>query len=449
MAKMDEHPTERQFRQREAAGEEPARLEALDREWLRQVCLEAGADDLGFVAIGRPEIADQRDDILAAFPKTKSLVSFVVRMNRENIRTPARSIANLEFHHSTDEVNQVGRHIVAALEQAGVRAINGGAAGFPMEADRWGAKMWIVSHKPVAVAAGLGHMGIHRNVIHPKFGNFITLGTVLLEAEVSAYSQPIDYNPCVECKLCVAACPTGAIGADGNFNFSACYTHNYREFMGGFNDWVEQIAASGSAHEYRKKVSSSETVSMWQSLSFGANYKAAYCMSVCPAGEEVIRPFLTNRKQFLEEVVKPLENKVETVYAVRDSDAEQYVARRFPHKKTKRVANGLQGQGSIRGFLRGLPFAFQRGRSEGLNATYHFTFTGPEELKATVVIRNKTLEVTEGHTGVADLRLKADSQTWLRFLRKEANLVWALLRRKIRIQGSPRLLLAFGRCFPS
>jgi hypothetical protein len=219
--------------------------------------------------------------------------------------------------------------------------------------------------------------------------------------------------------------------------------------MGGFNDWVETIAESGSAREYRKKVSGAETVSMWQSLSFGANYKAAYCLSVCPAGEDVIAPFLTDRKEFLEDVVKPLQNKAETIYVVPGSDAEEYVARRFPHKKTKRVANGLAGQGSIRGFLRGLPFVFQRGRSEGLNATYHFTFTGQEELKATVVIRNKTLQVSEGHAGAADLQMTADSQTWLRFLRKEANLLWALLRRKIRIQGSPRLLLSFGRCFPS
>jgi NAD-dependent dihydropyrimidine dehydrogenase PreA subunit len=309
--------------------------------------------------------------------------------------------------------------------------------------------MWVVSHKPVAVAAGLGHMGIHRNVIHPRFGNFIALGTVLVEAEVTSYSQPIDYNPCLECKLCVAACPTGAIGADGVFDFSACYTHNYREFMSGFNNWVEQIADSSSALDYRKKVTGAETVSMWQSLSFGANYKAAYCMSVCPAGEDVIGPFLTNRKQFLADVVKPLQEKVETVYVVPGSDAEDYVARRFPHKQTKSVGNGLAGQGTIRAFLRGLNFAFQRGKSEGLNATYHFTFTGKEEVKGTVIIRDKTLQVTEGHTGKADLHLTADSETWLRFLRKEANLVWALLRRKIRMSGSPRLLLAFGRCFPS
>jgi NAD-dependent dihydropyrimidine dehydrogenase PreA subunit len=449
MAQLSEHPTVKQFRAREAAEAAPARAQVLSREWLRQVCLQAGADDAGFVEIDRPEIADQKTEILSLLPGTKVVVSLVMRMNRENIRTPARSIANLEFHHTTDETNEVARNIVAALEKVGVRALNGGAAGFPMEADRWGAKMWVVSHKPIAVAAGLGRMGIHRNVIHPKFGNFILLGTVLVDAELSEYSHAIDYNPCLECKLCVAACPTGAIGSDGNFDFSACYTHNYREFMGGFNDWVETIADSKDALDYRKNVSGAETVSMWQSLSFGANYKAAYCLSVCPAGEEVIAPFLNNRKEFLNGVVKPLQEKVETIYVVPGSDAEDYVARRFPHKTVKRVANGLAGEGTIRAFLRGMNFVFQRGKSEGLNATYHFTFTGQEEVKATVVIRDRKLTVSDGHIGISDFRLTADSRTWLRFLRKEANMVWALVRGKIRIHGSPRLLLAFARCFPS
>ena len=69
----------------------------------------------------------------------------------------------------------MARRIVSALEEVGIGAINGGAVGFPMEADRWGSKMWVISHKPVAVAAGLGQMGIHRNVIHPEFGNFAIL----------------------------------------------------------------------------------------------------------------------------------------------------------------------------------------------------------------------------------------------------------------------------------
>jgi len=70
------------------------------------------------VEVDRPEIAEQKSDILAVFPKTKTLVGFVLRMNRENVRTPARSIANLEFHHTTDEVNDVGHRIVAALAAA-------------------------------------------------------------------------------------------------------------------------------------------------------------------------------------------------------------------------------------------------------------------------------------------------------------------------------------------
>jgi Fe-S-cluster-containing hydrogenase component 2/putative sterol carrier protein len=270
---------------------------------------------------------------------------------------------------------------------------------------------------------------------------------VLLDAAVSEQSSPIDYNPCLSCKLCVAACPTGAIGSDGHFDFSACYTHNYREFMGGFGDWVESIAASKNAQDYRSKVSDSETVSMWQSLSFGANYKAAYCLAVCPAGEDVIAPFLTNRKEFLAEIVKPLQDKQETVYVVAESDAEAYVQRRYPHKTPKRVGNGLRTR-SIKGFLEGMSRRFQRGKSEGLNAVYHFRFTGAEESAATVEIRDRKLDVKEGLVGTPDFLLTADSGTWIRFLSKETSLFWALLTRKIRFRGSPRLLLQFAKCFP-
>jgi putative sterol carrier protein len=112
------------------------------------------------------------------------------------------------------------------------------------------------------------------------------------------------------------------------------------------------------------------------------------------------------------------------------------------------VGNSLRPT-SITAFLDGLPLVFQRGRSAGLNATYHFTFLGSERVEATVVIRDERLEVLEGHQGHADFRLTADAPTWLGFLAKERNLAWALLRRKIRFKGSPRLLLAFGRCFPT
>ena len=383
------------------------------------------------------------------FPQTKSLISFVLRMNREPIHNPARSVANVEFHHTGEHVNETAHRIVAALEERGIRAINP-AMGFPMEMANAGAgKIWVVSHKPVAVAAGLGHMGIHRNVIHPQFGNFILLGTVLWMPSISAYQHPLDDNPCLECKLCVSACPVGAIGADGAFDFSACYTHNYREFIGGFTDWVEQIADSKNAQDYRRRVSDPESASMWQSLSFGANYKSAYCMAVCPAGEDVIAPFLTDRSQYLQDVVRPLQEKEETVYVVPCSDAEEHVARRFPNKQTKRVGNGLNRVRSISAFLQWIAVTFQRHRSKGLEATYHFTFTGAEERRATMSIRDQNWRCWKVIRGKPISQSRRTAKHGSGFLAKERNLVWALLRRKIRIKGSPRLLLAFGKCFPS
>ena len=442
---LNEHPTVVNARKSRAVT--PTAVEPLDAQWLRQVVLDAGADDVGFVEIGRAEIAEQRPDLDAALPGVQSLVSFVCRMNRENIRTPARSVANLEFHHTGDESDGIGRRVVSQLESVGVKAINP-AMGFPMEMDKFPGKTWVVSHKPVAEAAGLGRIGIHRNVIHPKFGNFILLGTVLVGASITEYSTPLDYNPCLECKLCVAACPTGAIAPDGHFNFSACYTHNYREFMGGFGDWVGQVADSKNADDYRSKVPDNETASVWQSLSFGANYKAAYCMSVCPAGDDVIGAWLDSPKTHIAEVVRPLQRKQETIYVIKGSDAEEYVNRRVPDKQSKHVGQSLRVT-SIDGMIDGLPLIFQREQTKDVSATYHFSFTGSETRQFTVRIDNRELDVRDGHHGRPDLGVVADARTWLRFLDKRSVLPWALLRRRIRLHGSPKLLLAFGRYFPS
>jgi len=420
----------------------------LDAALLRRIAVEHGADDVGIVEIGRPAIEPQRAEILRNYPWTKSLLSFVVRMAREPIRGAPRSVANLEFHRAGHEVDHIAAAIVAELEERGIRAVNP-SMGFPMEMYQANAgAIWVVSHKPVAVAAGLGHMGIHRNLIHPKFGNFVLLGTVLMACEASQYDQPIVFNPCLECKLCVSACPVGAIGPEGSFNFASCYTHNYREFLGGFSDWVEQVADATDALDYRRRVHEIETASLWQSLSHSANYKSAYCLAVCPAGEDVVGPYLEDKQRHLREVVKPLQERPEPVYVVPGSDAEGIAGRRFKNKTVKQVAGGLRVR-SISGLITYMPHTFQPNQSRGLDATFQFTFTGYEPREVTVRIHNRTIEVEDGLIGRPDVHVTADAKTWLGFLAKEKSLVAALITRKIRLKGNPRLLLAFGKCFPS
>jgi hypothetical protein len=56
-----------------------------------------------------------------------------VRLQSERLFGFRRNLhANLECHHTGDQVNDVARRIVSALERRGVRALNP-AMGFPME----------------------------------------------------------------------------------------------------------------------------------------------------------------------------------------------------------------------------------------------------------------------------------------------------------------------------
>ena len=444
--RLEDHPTVKRYREKKQTTT-PKTEDPLDSDWLKNMVLEAGADDAGLVEISRPELSDYRADIEEIFPRTRTLLSFIVRLNSENIRCPSQAVRDLEFIKTQKAADSIAGNVTRSLGNKGIAALNF-ACGFPMDLDKWPGKMWSIAHKPIAVAAGMGQMGLNRMVMHPRFGNFILLDTILIDRDATAYDTPVEYNPCIDCKLCAAVCPVGAIGNDGSFQFANCMTHNYRDRMGGFSDWVENIVSSKDIRTYRKKVTDPETVSMWQSLFCGISNRSSYCMAVCPAGDEYIGPYISDRKEYIKQIIKPLQKKEETIFVVSGSDAESHVAKRFSHKSIKCVGNGLRPN-SIRNFFASLPVVFQKDQSAGLDTTYHFTFSGAEDFKATVIIQYKTLEVIEGHAGKPDLEVIADTHTWLKFLAKEQNLLGALLRRKIRIKGSPKLMRAFAKCFPA
>jgi Fe-S-cluster-containing hydrogenase component 2 len=437
-----DHPSISRYRQREAT----APRASLSGSELRALAMECGADDAGAINLSRPEMAAELPYIHAAMARAKAAICLVKKMPAEPIRSTRRSLANGEFHASTDDVGEVGRRLAVALAERGIGALNT-TPGFPMEMAEFPGRTWVVSHKLVAEAAGLGKMGIHRNVIHPKFGNFVLLNTVLLDQEVTEESKPLDYNPCVECKLCVAVCPVGAISSDGHFDSVACLNHNYREFMGGFIDWVDNVTDSPNRKAYQSKVDDTETASLWQSLSMGPNYKSAYCMAVCPAGDDILGQFLDDKRGFIEQVVNPLQEKVEPVYVVKGSDAELHVSKRFPHKVVRRVSSGVRPHG-VRQLLAALPLAFQRGRAKGIAVRYHFTFVGKEPGQVTISIFDQRLEIQEGHTGSPDLAVWVDSQAWIDFMAKRIGLVNLLVSGKLRFRGNLKRLESFGRCFP-
>jgi len=351
----------RRSHERHVADTQPPPPERLSSAELRDLCLAHGADDVGFVEADRPALGPpQHAAAQRLLPGARTLIALVGALHRDTIASPPRSVANAGFHHDGERLRDTTGDIARALATRGVKAVVT-TVGFPMEVGRIATEpIWEIAHKVVAVEAGLGHMGINRNVIHPRFGNFVLLDTLVIDTEVDAYDTPLDYNPCADCNLCVAVCPVGAISRKEPFDFFACMNHNYREFMFGFSNWADSLAAAGSSADYRTKFREDETISMWQSLSSGPHYKSAYCMAVCPAGDDVIGPYLQDRKAYVDTYVRPLKDQVEPVYVQSGTHAET-VAARNPAKDVRYIDFAV-GVAGVDNAIRGLQHMFDRRR---------------------------------------------------------------------------------------
>jgi epoxyqueuosine reductase QueG len=410
---------------------------------VREICREAGADDAGFVELERAGLVYEKSDILKIYPKTRSLIAIAKLINQEAVQSPATNIVDEEFHRSYDDLPVIARRILRRLNELGVRGVVTTYA-FPMDMNRTPGKVWDISHKLVAREAGLGELGLNRLVLHPKFGNFIGLLSILTDAEFDRYDHPIQENPCIDCKLCVSVCPVGAIHNNSQFDFMACFTHTYRELMAGFQDWIEAIVSAKNVAEYRSIVRDSETSFWWQSLTFGHGYKCVNCMAVCPAGEVPIDNYSPDKKAYVKQIVKPLKEKSEPIYVLAGTRAEKTV-RNNPNKEARIVHTPLRPT-SIPDFLNGVILIFNPEKAKGVSLNLHFQFSGENESSATILFNDGQIQVMEGHVGKPNLKVQADAKTWVKLVNEEISTFKAIITGKLKVKGNPLLMNKFKSC---
>jgi epoxyqueuosine reductase len=86
--------------------------------------------------------------------------------------------------------------------------------------------------KGTAVKAGLGWIGKHSILIHPKYGTFLALGGILTDADLGI-QYPIEKNRCDGCHRCMDICPTKAIETPQVIDIDKCLSNIMDQYISG------------------------------------------------------------------------------------------------------------------------------------------------------------------------------------------------------------------------
>jgi len=190
---------------------------------VKAIARENGAALVGITSrerlIGAPPSADP-DYLL---PSTRSVISFVIPLDRKAIRDYLSKRDWLT--HGADhkriywELYNIAERLVDFLKGEGFEAIRpdmnnvyrpeGGSSG-TTDMINMVEMVPDFSHRYGAVAAGLGRLGWSGNLMTPQFGSAVFIGSVL----TSAILEPdplLEEDPCDKCKLCTTVCPVDMV----------------------------------------------------------------------------------------------------------------------------------------------------------------------------------------------------------------------------------------------
>lgn len=174
---------------------------------LKEIALSSGAS-----AFGAAEIDDLRPhfDALSS-EQTDGLscgISIGVRVSDAVLKGIITGPTRHYLHHY--------KMLNLLLDQAALRltlAIQGmGYNALPIPASQiidWERQTAHLSHKMIALRAGMGWIGRNNLLVHPEFGSKIRLATILTDMPLKTDS-PVNKD-CGECRKCMEICPVSAI----------------------------------------------------------------------------------------------------------------------------------------------------------------------------------------------------------------------------------------------
>ncbi len=186
--------------------------------------LKKFAHDTGLDVFGVADVTEVREEfgldsmVRRQFDFGISLGKHLIRSVLDDIKD---SPTGLYFHH----YRQINYFLDRAALQVSLFIQEAGHKALPIPASQiidWDKQLAHVSHKKVALLAGLGWLGRNNLVVAQEFGSQVRLVTVLTDMPLTQ-DRPLELD-CRTCTTCLSFCPAKAIKMDKkNFDHRSCF----------------------------------------------------------------------------------------------------------------------------------------------------------------------------------------------------------------------------------
>jgi epoxyqueuosine reductase len=193
------------------------------------------AGDMSWMA----RTADRRRDVRFVVPSARSVVVTGTLYNTDRPYTAERtdrtaaSISRYAWGADYHEV--IGQRLDALLEWMRQRTTG------PFEARTY-VDTGPVQERVYAQYAGLGWIGKNTCLINPELGSWTFLGVLITNLDLEP--DPPGFDQCGSCRLCLEACPTGALVEPRVMDSRLCISYLTIEKRGALDDSLLQAVGS-------------------------------------------------------------------------------------------------------------------------------------------------------------------------------------------------------------
>ncbi|MFC2029239.1 4Fe-4S binding protein [Chloroflexota bacterium] len=143
-----------------------------------------------------------------------------------------------------------------------------------------------VSLRHGAVAAGLGVLGRHNLLIHPRLGTRVVFAAVLTDLMLESDPR-VTQALCDDCGLCVEACPARALAVEGETQVFTCLKVSQSYGIRAVYKYLQRFVGA-SPDEQRVLLKEPILLQAHQATGLGFQYTCNRCMAVCRAGSAVV-----------------------------------------------------------------------------------------------------------------------------------------------------------------